>query len=41
MPGDSFWPVCEVFFLPVIILCLCLCLCLCLFMLLLPCVFEI
>lgn len=27
MPGDSFvWPVCEVFFLPVIILCLCLCL---------------
>lgn len=42
MPGDSFfWPVCEVFFLPVIIHCLFLFLFLFLFLLLLPCVFEI
>lgn len=40
MPGDSFfWPVCEFFFLPVIIRCLFLFLFL--FILLLPCVFEI
>ena len=40
MPGDGFfWPVCEVFFLPVIIHCLFLFLFL--FLLLLPCVFEI
>lgn len=48
MPGDSFvWPVCEVFFLPLIIHCLFLFLFLLLFLflflflLLLPCVFEI
>lgn len=42
MPGDGFfWPVCELFFLPVIIRCLFLFLFLFLFILLLPCVFEI